>query len=238
MLYETKLYKILQSGTGIPHVHHFETEGGYNCLVMDLLGPSLEDMYNYCKRKFSLKTVLMIADQMIQRVEFMHSRSFLHRDIKPDNFLIGLGKTSHLVHAIDFGLAKRYRNTKDGSHISFKDGKNLTGTARYASLNTHLGYEQSRRDDMEGIGFVLMYFLKKALPWQGLTAKNKKEKYERIKEVKRDTPVEELCEGCPREFVKYFNYIRSLKFEEIPDYSYCRGLFKGLMKEKAWPMDF
>ena len=110
LLYETKLYKIMAGGSGIPDVKWYGTEGDYNCMVIDLLGPSLEDLFNYCGRKFSLKTVLMIADQMISRIQYFHSRSFLHRDIKPDNFLIGIGKKSHTVHIIDFGLGKRYRN--------------------------------------------------------------------------------------------------------------------------------
>ncbi|KAJ0007049.1 hypothetical protein Pint_28980 [Pistacia integerrima] len=158
--YESKLYKILQGGTGIPNVKWFGVEGDYNVLVMDLLGPSLEDLFNFCSRKLSLKTVLMLADQMINRVEFVHSKSFLHRDIKPDNFLMGLGRRANQVYIIDFGLAKRYRDTATHQHIPYRENKNLTGTARYASMNTHLGIEQSRRDDLESLGYVLMYFLR------------------------------------------------------------------------------
>jgi len=165
LLYETKLYKILNGGAGIPSVHWFGVEGDYNAMVMDLLGSSLEDLFTFCKRKFSLKTVAMIADQMIQRVEFLHNNHFLHRDIKPDNFLIGVNKKQHQVNMIDFGLAKRYRDPKTGEHIPYRDNKSLTGTARYASVNTHLGIEQSRRDDLESIGFILVYFLKGSLPW-------------------------------------------------------------------------
>jgi len=125
----------------------------------------------------------MFGIQALERIEHIQSCDFLHRDIKPDNFLIGNKKAS-LVYMIDFGLAKRFRNPKTGQHIPWKEGKNLTGTARYASLNTHLGYEQSRRDDLEGLAYVMLYFLKGKLPWQGLAARTKNEKYEKIKDCK------------------------------------------------------
>jgi serine/threonine protein kinase len=150
---------------GIPQVHWFGVEGDYNAMVMDLLGPSLEDLFVFCKRKFSLKSVLMIGDQMIQRIEFLHNNHFIHRDMKPDNFLVGINKKANLVYMIDYGLAKRFRDPKTGEHIPYRDNKSLTGTARYASVNTHLGIEQARRDDLESIGFILIYFLKGTLPW-------------------------------------------------------------------------
>lgn len=168
LLFEAKIYRVLQGGYGIPSVKWFGAEGDYNVLVIDLLGPSLEDLFNYCGKRFSLKTVLMLADQMIARLEFMHSRSYIHRDVKPDNFLIGTGSRKHICHVIDFGLAKKFQDPRNGRHIPYIEGKNLTGTARYASISTHEGIEQSRRDDMESLGFVLMYFLRGSLPWQGL----------------------------------------------------------------------
>jgi serine/threonine protein kinase len=140
----------------------------------------------------------------ISRLEFIHSRSFIHRDVKPDNFLMGLGKRANAVHVIDFGLAKKYRDPKTHAHIAYRENKNLTGTARYASVNTHLGVEQSRRDDLESLGYVLLYFLRGSLPWQGLKAATKKQKYERISEKKMATPPELLCKGFPQEFVQYF----------------------------------
>ncbi|KAJ6932503.1 casein kinase 1-like protein 2 [Populus alba x Populus x berolinensis] len=238
LLYESKLYKMLQGGTGIPNVKWSGVEGDYNILVMDLLGPSLEDLFNFCNRKLSLKTVLMLADHMINRVEFVHSKSFLHRDIKPDNFLMGLGRRANQVYAIDFGLAKKYRDTSTHQHIPYRENKNLTGTARYASMNTHLGIEQSRRDDLESLGYVLMYFLRGSLPWQGLKAGTKKQKYEKISEKKVSTSIEALCRGYPTEFASYFHYCRSLRFDDKPDYAYLKRLFRDLFIREGFQFDY
>ncbi|KAI3789812.1 hypothetical protein L2E82_02616 [Cichorium intybus] len=238
LLYESKLYKILQGGTGIPNVRWYGVEGDYNVLVLDLLGPSLEDLFNFCSRKMSLKTVLMLADQMINRVEFIHCKSFLHRDIKPDNFLMGLGRRANQVYAIDFGLAKKYRDSSTHRHIPYRENKNLTGTARYASMNTHLGIEQSRRDDLESLGYVLMYFLRGSLPWQGLKAGNKKQKYEKICEKKVSTSIESLCQGYPSEFASYFHYCRSLRFDDKPDYPYLKRLFRELFIREGFQFDY
>jgi casein kinase 1 len=190
----------------------------------------------------------------ISRIEYVHSKSFIHRDIKPDNFLMGLGKRANQVNIIDFGLAKKYRDPKTHQHIPYRENKNLTGTARYASINTHLGIEQSRRDDLESLGYVLMYFLRGSLPWQGMKAATKKQKYEKISEKKMSTPIEVrpvpftclappslclwltaegvflqiLCKGFPQEFSTYFQVCRSLRFEDKPDYSYMRKLFRDL----------
>ena len=206
-------------------------------MVMDLLGPSLEDLFNLCNRKFSVKTVLMLADQMIARIELLHSKSFVHRDIKPDNFLIGVGKRRNQIYIIDFGLAKMYRDLKTHQHIPYKGNKLLTGTARYASVNTHLGIEQGRRDDLESLGYVLMYFLRGSLPWQGLHATDKKHKYDLISEKKMSTPVEVLCQAFPQEFVLYLNYTRSLRFDDKPDYAYLRKLFSELFVRKGYTFD-
>ncbi len=236
LIYEAKLLRMMK-GKGIPDMKGVIIEGDYNIMIMQLLGPSLEELFNYCKRQFRLKTVLMLAIQMLERIELVQNNHFIHRDMKPDNFLIGHKKPSY-IYLVDFGLAKRFRNPKTGEHIPWKEGKNLTGTARYASLSTHLGYEQSRRDDLEGLGYVLMYFLKGKLPWQGLPGRNKKEKYERIKEKKKSTSIEALWEGFPSEFVKFFTYCRGLQFEDKPCISDLRKLFKHLMKKKDYDYDY
>ncbi|KAF3436130.1 hypothetical protein FNV43_RR23222 [Rhamnella rubrinervis] len=236
--YESKLYMLLQGGTGVPHLKWFGVESEYNVMVIDLLGPSLEDLFNYCNRKFTLKSVLMLADQLINRVEYMHTRGFLHRDIKPDNFLMGLGRKANQVYIIDYGLAKKYRDLQTHKHIPYRENKNLTGTARYASVNTHLGIEQSRRDDLESLGYVLMYFLRGSLPWQGLKAGTKKQKYDKISEKKMSTPIEVLCKSYPSEFVSYFHYCRSMRFEDKPDYSYLKRLFRDLFVREGYQFDY
>ena len=139
LFYESKIYRYLQGGAGISNIYWYGVEGEFNVMVIDLLGPSLEDLLNLCNRRFNLKTVLMLADQMITRVEYIHAKNFLHRDIKPDNFLIGLNRKMTCVYIIDFGLTKKYRDPKTQQHIPYREGKSLTGTARYTSINTHLG---------------------------------------------------------------------------------------------------
>ncbi|XP_068511273.1 casein kinase I isoform X2 [Anas acuta] len=235
---ESKIYKMMQGGVGIPTIKWCGAEGDYNVMVMELLGPSLEDLFNFCSRKFSLKTVLLLADQMISRIEYIHSKNFIHRDVKPDNFLMGLGKKGNLVYIIDFGLAKKYRDARTHQHIPYRENKNLTGTARYASINTHLGIEQSRRDDLESLGYVLMYFNLGSLPWQGLKAATKRQKYERISEKKMSTPIEVLCKGYPSEFATYLNFCRSLRFDDKPDYSYLRQLFRNLFHRQGFSYDY
>lgn len=229
---EFRSYRTLNGTVGVPQVHHFGQEGLHNVLVIDLLGPNLEDLFDMCGRKFTIKTVCMSAKQMISRIQSVHDKSLIYRDIKPDNFLVGVPgtKTSNTIHIIDFGMAKHYRDPKTKVHIPYRERKSLSGTARYMSINTHLGREQSRRDDLESLGHVFMYFLRGGLPWQGLRAATNKQKYEKIGEKKQTTPIAELCEGFPEEFAIYMNYVRKLGFEETPDYDFLRELFTKMLK--------
>ncbi|KAJ7086129.1 kinase-like protein [Mycena belliarum] len=232
---EFRSYRTLHGTPGVPQVHHFGQEGLHNVLVIDLLGPNLEDLFDMCGRKFTVKTVCMAAKQMVTRVQAIHEKSLIYRDIKPDNFLIGVPgtKNANTVHVIDFGMAKHYRDPKTKVHIPYRERKSLSGTARYMSINTHLGREQSRRDDLESLGHVFMYFLRGGLPWQGLRAATNKQKYEKIGEKKQTTPIVELCEGFPEEFGIYMNYVRKLGFEETPDYDFLRELFTKVMKSSG-----
>ena len=217
---------------GIPKVYYFDRhENRYNYLVMDLLGPSLSDLFVLKEKVFSLETVLLIGIQMISRIEFVHEKGFLHRDIKPENFVIGLGQKSNLIHIIDFGLSKRYKDKASGQHIPYRENRDLVGTVRYASINAHLGIEQSRRDDIEGIGYVLVYFYLGRLPWQGKQDKAKPQ-VNKIMEKKLITPPEILCKKMPIEFSYYFHYCRNLKFEDRPDYNMIKNLFLELLSSR------
>ncbi|KAI0390254.1 casein kinase I [Xylariaceae sp. FL0594] len=229
---EYRTYKILVGCPGIPNVYYFGQEGLHNILVIDLLGPSLEDLFDHCNRRFSIKTVVMVAKQMLSRVQTIHEKNLIYRDIKPDNFLIGRPgtKAANVIHVVDFGMAKQYRDPKTKQHIPYRERKSLSGTARYMSINTHLGREQSRRDDLEALGHVFMYFLRGGLPWQGLKAATNKQKYEKIGEKKQTTVIKDLCEGFPDEFHKYLTYVRNLGFEDTPDYDYLRELFTQALK--------
>eukprot|EP00808_Paulinella_micropora_P006352 g30958.t1 len=235
---EHTVYMSMKSGArGIPKIYWSGISGNYNVLIMELLGPSLETLYNMCDRKFSLKTVSMLAIELLRRIEFQHSSQYLHRDIKPDNFLMGLRQNSHIVFMIDMGLSKRFEDPETQRHIPYRENRKLIGTPRYTSINTHLGVEQTRRDDLESIAYMLLYFLRGKLPWQGLRAKTKEDKYQRILMKKMGTKVSDLCKGFPDEFATLLKYAKELKFPDKPNYKYLRRLFYDLFRREGWTDD-
>jgi len=223
--YEYKVYKVLQADAATPRVIWCGYEGGYNVLVMELMGPSLESLRVSCGGKFSAWTVARVGVQMVERAQHIHDKGYVHRDIKPDNFVVGTGSRSTHVYAVDFGLSKRYR--VGGVHVPYKKKKSLVGTVNYASIHNHMGHEQSRRDDMESIGYVLMHLLLGRLPWKGTKGKTRAERDKKIGRLKGNM----LTQKTPRLIGDYFTHVRCLEFEERPDYVYLLNLLERMASE-------
>ena len=205
---------------------------------MELLGKSFDILFEEQNKKFTLKTVSMLAIQMLERIEFIHNKNIIHRDIKPDNFSMGIDNKNYILYILDFGLSKKYKSTKTKEHIKYKENIKLTGTARYASINALGGCEQSRRDDLESIGYVLIYFLKGNLPWQGLKIEKGEDRFHKIYLKKKEINSEILCFGLPNEIKIFIDYTRNLKFEENPNYSFLKGLFVSILEKEKCCFDF
>ena len=226
------------NGPGLPAVKSYGYSSRHNILVMELMGKSLEDIFeNLVVKKMGVRCVCNIAYQMMEIMEYIHKKHIIHRDIKPDNFVIGRGEKKKYIYILDFGLAKKFRSSKTLRHNPMTKNKNLIGTARYASINALKGNSQSRRDDLEAIGYVLMYFLRGRLPWQGIPLKNKEERYRKIMEKKMETSAEELCQNFPEEFTNYVNYTRNLEYEQDPDYGFLKNLFVNLLRKDGYTID-
>lgn len=205
----------------IPKIYHYIETIDSRTLIMELLGPSLDQVFEKYNKKFKLGTVFKIAIDIINIMYDVHKSTIIHRDIKPNNFLLDIDKKE--IYIMDFGLAKKFYSKK--KHISISYDRSLIGTARYASINMHMGLEPSRRDDLESIGYMLIYFAKGVLPWQGLKKKQGVNPVKLIGEKKMCTPLSVLCKDLPPCFEKYLNSCKNLGFTETPDYRYLIDIF-------------
>lgn len=216
LLYESRVLQELQGHKGIPRRYWFGQEGDSNVLIMQRLGKCLVEAY------LSVPEAFVVAQQILERLQVLHSAGFAYRDMKPDNFVYGCGKHESVLFMIDFGLCKRVVDPATKIHITHRGGKSLSGTPRYASLHTHDGEEQSRRDDIESLGYMLVYLVKGSLPWQGLSARNN---FAAVSRVKRTTSLDDLCAELPSAFKKTILYGRELPFTDMPDYTYLYSLW-------------
>ena len=220
-------YLFTLKGFGIPNLISYGKSGKYNILVEELLGPSLKEIskLEQIKNGFPIKDICMIALQGLDRLEYIHSKNIIHRDIKPQNFLIGR-KDATIIYLIDYGLVKKYKSSRTGKFIKFTNLGKIYGSMAYSSINANLGYEQCRRDDLESFGYMLVSLVKKGLPWMKIRIKNnQQEKVIEVGKLKKWIYVEKVCEGLPEEFIDYINYSRKLEFEQEPNYNYLRNLF-------------
>lgn len=240
--FEAKVYQELQGSPGVPRLMYYGQDGQYNVLVIQRLGYSLDHLFRYCGNRFSLKTVLMLADQMLQRLETLHDNRVIHRDLKPDNFVFGLEAHANDLYLIDFGLSKCYVHPDTMVHIPFQTGKSLIGTPRYASINNHRGFEQSRRDDLESMAYLLLYFLGGRLPWQATekaksVAKKEKMPFQKIGEWKERISEADICPSAPDELVLLLKYSQALGFYERPDYQRVRQMLSRLFDAQGYTRD-
>jgi len=213
---------------GFARCFHYGEEGPWQCLVMELLGDSLEDRPQACGGRLSVQSVVLVAEQALRRFEYLHSKGIVHRDVKPENFMFGLGSRIHHLYLIDFGLSKRYF-WKSGHEPQDKKKVGFTGNARYSSLNALAGVPQTRRDDLEAFGYVLLWLLRGSLPWSGLPRPTPKA----VLAKKRATELRELCGGFPSAFRAYLTAVRALGFAERPDYQSLRKMFWKLRAEQG-----
>jgi len=238
---EKEAYYLFQlKGIGIPKIISYGHSGKYKILVEELLGKSLEQLFIENKKKpkrLRLKDMIMAGLQIINRIEFIHSKNILHLDIKPNNFLVGNPDNS-LIYIIDFGFAKKYRSSRTGKHVKFSKNSYFAGNLKYSSINTMKGIMPSRRDDLESIGYMLIYLYRQKLPWDKIICKNKIEFSQKIFDIKKIIPLKLLCEDLPKEMVEYMKYIRGLKFEEEPNYNYLTNILETILEKMDIANDF
>ena len=223
----------------IPKVKSFGYSGSYIILVMELLGKSLDKLLKELpSKKMSLRCVCNIAYQLILIIENIHNCNIIHQDIKPANIAIGKEEKSKYIYLLDFGLSRKYISSKTNRHYPYRETNKLIGNARYSSINALNGGTQSRRDDLESLGYLIIYLIIGRLPWQGYISHSKEDKFYKIKQIKKQTTPEQLCEGLPSQFLEYVKYTRNLKYEEKPNYHYLRNLFLIILNNYKYEFDY
>ena len=230
LLKEEAYVLLFLKGPGLPNVITFGISGRYHILIENLLGKSIYNIWLEKEKKFNIKDTCMFAIQALERVEYVHSKNYLHRDIKPANFLVGNPDQSQ-IYLIDFGNARKYRSSRTGKHLPFSRNYKIYGTTIFLSLNVLKGIEQTRKDELESLGLVIIYLYKGYLPWSNYKFKDIFQALEKIKAIKENLSMKQLCHGLPIEMFEYMNYIKNMNFEDTPDYRYLQSLFLNILKK-------
>ncbi|KAI0631307.1 kinase-like protein [Trametes polyzona] len=241
--YEAMIYGLIPNGTrGFPRIHYAGRDANDYVIVMDRLGPSLGALRRICRGRFTMYTICMLADQMIERLRYLHSRGVIHCDIKPHNFALGYwDDDTNIVYMFDLAFSRTYLLPENGEHIPFQEsGRHAIGTVRYASVAAHKGHSVSRRDDIESLLYVLLEFYHGTLPWKSLPAPSSK-KLDYILEMKEDPSpagiLQQLLARSPAEFAAYHAHVTSLAYGQEPDYALLSSLFRQRMREEGWSYD-
>jgi len=229
LLKEYDIYNTLNDSDNFSKIYWYGNYKKYRALVLDQLGPSLKHLFIKNKYDFDMNTIANIAVQFLYRLQELHNAGYLHQDIKPENILVDL-KNMIKIYMIDFGTSDKWQNFVNRKHVLKVPSNRIVGTARYSSINNHKYMSQSRRDDLESFGYVLIYFAKSSLPWQGLKTKSFKIKWKKVLLVKENMNEKKLCSGLPKCFFNYFFYVNNLTFEQTPNYKYLRRLFRSYIK--------
>ena len=235
---ESKIMTEMKGKLGFPTCYQVIYLKQELVMVTDLLGPNIQDiMDNIEGKKFTMKSTLLLTEQMLKRLRDLHEKGIIHRDMKPENFVIGKGKNEKLIYMIDFGLSRHYLIEKTQQHIPMKSDRAIVGTLRYISMNCHEGLEVSRRDDLESLAYMMIHFVIGELPWMGIKAKSLGEKYKRVYEKKQETVPDDICKILPDEMKSFLQHILNLEFEEKPNYDYLEGLIKSLKSKYGFKND-
>ncbi|KAN0123247.1 Protein kinase-like domain containing protein [Russula decolorans] len=237
--HEYHVYRATSGIRGIPKMLWYGVEGRYNVMVLSHLGCTFKEMaqlgvldanavFTYAKQMVfspcARSTLLFTSHSKLSVLKSLHDHHYVHLDVKPDNFMIGTGDRSSRVFLIDFGLTRLFRNPATRKHITQFKGLDITGTVRYSSINSHLGLTQSRRDDLESLAYAIVYLVKGRLPWQGIAVHPGQVHHDEVLKLKQVTTAKTLCKGLPQPFIEFIQHIRSLGFEDKPDYRYLHSL--------------
>ena len=235
---EASVYKAIGPNQGIPELKFFLTDSDTAYLGLDLLGPNVAELMEKLGTKLSLKTVLMIADQLLTILQIIHQKNYIHCDIKPENLVIGHRKQARFIYLIDYGLARHYKDPRTHEHYPFQETHAFYGTGRYASIVAHKKMQLSRRDDLESVAYLLIFLLTNHLPWIGIKANDTETQLQKIRHMKETIPISQICENVPIEFQTFLVHVRKLGFDEDPPYAYYRAIFRNLFIQSNFVYDY